>query len=515
MLFNSPAFFLVFLPVVLLGFFLLGLRTHRGALAWLAAASLFFYGWWDVRFVGLLLVSIGFNYGGGLLLRRAGRHSGRLLALLVAANLALLAYCKYRGFFLDTWHFLWGLPPAFGAVVLPLGISFFTFTQIAFLVDTFRGEAREHHFLHYLLFVSYFPHLIAGPIIHHAQVMPQFDRGTACRWDWENAGTGLTLFVLGLGKKMFLADGLVPYVGPAFAQAAGGACPVFADAWGSALAYALQLYFDFSGYSDMAVGLSLLFNVRLPLNFNSPYKAASIIDFWRRWHMTLSAFLRDYLYIPLGGNRRGLPRRYGNVALTMLLGGLWHGANWTFVAWGGLHGLCLMLNHGFRDLCGRLGWREGRFGAAGRGLSFAATFLAVVVAWVFFRASDLASAGRMLAGMAGAGGFSFSSRFAADHPSWVAFLSSHGVACSRPHLHYGEGRDLLPPLLLGLAIVWLLPNTQQWLRRAAAFRGEAPGRWPEWRPARWWAWGGVGILLAIEVAHLGKQGVSEFLYYRF
>ena len=289
----------------------------------------------------------------------------------------------------------WGI----GHVVLPIGISFFTFTQIAYLVDVWRKGVREYKFVHYGLFVTYFPHLIAGPVLHHSQMMPQFKEGATYRFNSGNFSAGLAIFALGLFKKVVLADGVSPYADPVFAAADAGVSPSFHEAWLGAAAYTLQLYFDFSGYSDMAIGLSWMFNVRLPFNFNSPYKATNISDFWRRWHMSLSQFLRDYLYIALGGNRRGNARRYANLLTTMVLGGLWHGASWSFVIWGFLHGLYLCLNLGFRALCNRSvrTWLDGsRVYSA---FAWLLTMLSVTVAWVLCRAETLPGAGRILRSM--------------------------------------------------------------------------------------------------------------------
>ncbi len=398
MLFNSYPFLLVFLPLTLAGFFLVARASHVGAAAWLALASLAFYGWWNPIYVVLLVASIVFNFVVGLaIVRSAGTPRARgLLIVGVATDLLLLGYYKYMDFFVSNLNHLGaGLP--LPHIVLPLGISFFTFTQIAFLADAYQGKAAEYRFAHYCLFVTYFPHLIAGPILHHKEMMPQFGEAETYRFNWENLAVGLTIFFIGLFKKTVLADGIAVYVRPVFDAASNGVVLGAVDAWGGALAYTFQLYFDFSGYSDMAIGLSRLFGVRLPLNFHSPYKAVSIIDFWRRWHMTLSRFLRDYLYFPLGGNRRGASRRYVNVMVTMLLGGLWHGASWTFVVWGGLHGLYLLVNHAWRELSERFGWRH-----PARAAAVLLTFLATVLAWVFFRADTIDQAIAIVQAMAGA-----------------------------------------------------------------------------------------------------------------
>lgn len=500
MLFNSLPFLLGFLPVTLTVFFTLGRWSARAAGAWLAAASLFFYGWWNAQFVGLLLGSVVFNYASGFgLSRTRGTVRGhRLLAGAIAVNLLLLGYYKYADFFGATVAGLFGLPSPFDNILLPLGISFFTFTQIAFLVDTHQGKAREYDFVHYLLFVTYFPHLIAGPILHHKQMMPQFAEAKTYRVDAANISVGLTIFAIGLVKKVLIADRLALIATPVFSSTLGHGHPALAEAWAGALAYTLQLYFDFSGYSDMAIGLSRLFNVKLPLNFASPYKAVNIIDFWRRWHMTLSTFLRDYLYIPLGGNRKGKVRRYINLFLTMLLGGMWHGAGWTFILWGALHGAYLIVNHGFRAFRSRIGWADGRFGPPGVALSGLLTFLAVVVGWVLFRAETLSSAGTMLTGMFG------------------GFGISHHKVFSESGLADGE----LIPIFAALAIALLLPNTQEIMRdhHPAYEPVAAPGGWLgrlRWSPETAWSWIPIAALCGFALAGMSPHRVSEFLYFQF
>jgi len=323
------------------------------------------------------------------------------LASAIAANLALLGYFKYGGFFLENVDGLLGRPFADPRIVLPLGISFFTFTQIAYLVDTWKGRANERNPVHYALFVTYFPHLIAGPILHHSEMMPQFRIPLTYQFDFDKFTTGLCIFAFGLFKKVVLADGVAKFVAPVFDSAERGVAVSLPDAWGGALAYTFQLYFDFSGYCDMAIGLSWLFGIALPLNFDSPYKATSIIAFWRRWHMTLSRFLRDYLYIPLGGNRHGSARRYINLFATMTIGGLWHGAGWTFVAWGALHGAYLWANHAWSTATHTRLNLVAVPPPVRSTIAWLLTFLAVVVGWVLFRARTIAGAGQVLAGMAG------------------------------------------------------------------------------------------------------------------
>jgi len=453
MLFNSYSFIFLFLPLVFLGFFQLA-HLHRAyAAAWLALASLVFYGYWNPAYVGLLLGSIVFNYACGMWIAKAhvrqeARRKTHLLVFAISADILLLSYYKYANFFLSSVNSLTGSDLTLGEIILPLGISFFTFTQIAFLVDTWQGRVKEYNFIHYVLFVTYFPHLIAGPVLHHKDMMPQFAHAATYRIDWDNVATGLLLFTLGLCKKVLWADSLAPYATAIFEGAEHGMeigiLPTTYEAWAGALAYTLQIYFDFSGYTDMALGIALMFNIRLPINFNSPYKSTSIIDFWRRWHISLSTFLRDYLYIPLGGNRKGRLRRYINLWITMLLGGLWHGAGWTFVAWGALHGFYLTINHLWRELIAERYLRRvpGWLGALSGGML---TFIAVVAAWVVFRADNMGQAMVMLNAMFG---------IAARPVTFEAVL--HGNLLLLTDM---SGRDLMRLLIPGLLWVWLLPNS--------------------------------------------------------
>ncbi|QSA96968.1 MBOAT family protein [Methylococcus sp. EFPC2] len=514
MLFNSYAFIFVFLPVTALGFFLLGARSARLAAGWLALASLFFYGYWSPVYVLLLLASIGFNFlAGRRLADLAGSTAGkRLLTGAIAANLGLLGYYKYANFFVDNFNALFGSDVLLGQIVLPLGISFFTFTQIAFLVDAYRGEAKEYRFVHYVLFVTYFPHLIAGPVLHHKEMMPQFAQAATYRPSHESLAVGITLFSMGLFKKVVLADNVAVYVAPVFDAAAHGTSLSFFDAWGGALAYTLQLYFDFSGYSDMAIGLSRLFGIRLPLNFDSPYRAENIIDFWRRWHMTLSRFLRDYLYIPLGGSRKGPVRRYLNLMVTMLLGGLWHGAGWTYVIWGGLHGFYLMVNHAWRGLKETCGWVTDRPGRLARLGSHTLTFAAVVVAWVFFRAQDTAAAFKVLGAMTGLDGIPVPSSLLAHVPTGWTY----------PHFYAGGTGDFFQwpeqPLWIAalLLLALLFPNTQTVMSRYRPALGHGDDVQPNaslrWRPAYGW----LALIAAMDFTTLAQlDRVSEFLYFQF
>ncbi|MET0322604.1 MAG: MBOAT family protein [Duganella sp.] len=499
MLFNSFAFLFLYLPVVLAGYLALARWRPSWIVGWLALASLFFYGYWDSRYLPLLLASILFNYWCGL--RIAAATARRQLWLLgaLAANLSLLAYYKYANFFIDSVNAVAGAHLEGWHIILPIGISFFTFTQIAFLVDCYRGLAGEYRLLHYTLFVSYFPHLIAGPVLHHKEMMPQFEhrRGVHAA----DFAVGLSIFVLGLSKKVLLADPLSVMVGPVFAP---GAAPQLIEVWIGALAYAMQLYFDFSGYSDMAIGLSRLFGVRLPLNFNSPYQAADIGQFWRRWHMTLSRFLRDYLYVPLGGNRSGPARRYRNLMATMLLGGLWHGAGWTFVVWGGLHGLYLVIQHGWTAWRGARGPRWW-----GRPL----TFLAVLAAWVVFRAPDLDTAADILHAMVGGNGVALPRAMAA----YRAALDPLSLPLDFTGIRWIDfGGPGLPTLALACLLAWYAPNTQQIFRRygpAIEQVAARTGRWRwTWQPGRGWS---LALSLLFLVCAFSMNRVTEFLYFQF
>lgn len=527
MLFNSYEFIFAFLPLSLLGYFWLTRYGVEPAIVWLVGASLFFYGWWNPAYLLLIVASMVVNFYFGRVL---GRRSARvvrnrrwILATGVTANLSVLAYFKYAGFLAENINAVSGLGLDIGHVVLPLAISFFTFQQIAFLVDAYQGITKEYGFTHYALFVTFFPQLIAGPIVHHSEMLPQFMRAENLRPRIQNLAVGGTIFAIGLFKKAVLADGIAVYATPVFDAAAAGQELTFFEAWGGALAYTLQLYFDFSGYSDMAIGAARMFGIRLPLNFHSPYKATNIVEFWRRWHITLSRFLRDYLYIPLGGNRRGRARRYINLMITMVLGGLWHGAGWTFVAWGFLHGLYLVINHAWVKLRRALGGRLIRPSRLGRFLGWLLTFLAVVIGWVFFRAADFDAALRILSGMAGLHGISIPNAVFVRMGPVAEVLANLGVAT-----HLGQGRQFVFTYLWVAALLLIalvMPNTQQIMRRfrpalamhvsepAAALRLlESRTRALVWRPTMGWA-AAVGVVAAVGV--LALTSVSEFLYFQF
>jgi len=449
MLFHSQVFLFVFLPLTLAGYYAAAARP--GLRRWLlVVASVLFYGYWEVRLVPLLVCSVTGNW---LLARMALRAGGgvdlrRWLPWLgVAFNLLVLGVFKYADFFAASLTGLLGVEHEPWNIILPLGISFFTFQQISYLVDLRRAGAPLYSFVDYAVYVTFFPQLIAGPIVRHDEIIFQYRRDPWRPGLAERLSRGLALLVMGLFKKVVIADGLALIADPIFARAAGSAASLarapltFAEGWLAALSFTFQLYFDFSGYTDMALGLALMFGFVLPINFDTPYRATTIREFWRRWHMTLSRFLRDYLYFPMGGSRRGRLNQGRAAMVTMLLGGLWHGAGWTFVVWGGLHGLAVIANHGWR----RAGLR------LPTPLAWVATMLFLVVGWVLFRAADFAAATQVLAAMSGLGGFALDTLAVPKHP-WLLPLAAV-LATVGPTAHRLANEVLMPrrTLAAGLA----------------------------------------------------------------
>jgi alginate O-acetyltransferase complex protein AlgI len=508
MLFNSYQFIFGFLPAVCVCYFLAAHWCDRRAgMAVLVGASLFFYGWWNPSYLWILLLSIGCNAAFAIALIR-GKKKQRLLILLcgLGFNLFLLGYFKYASFFAENVSALLGIDWEIEPQPLPLGISFFTFQKIAYLVDVYVGGVVSFDLLNYSLFVTFFPQLIAGPIVRHNEIIPQFGKlpRTPRAKDFAIGGS---IFAIGLFKKVCLADLSAVWVNPTFSAADSGAPIGFTDAWIAALAYSFQLYFDFSGYSDMAIGLARLFGIVLPLNFYSPYKSVNIIDFWRRWHITLSRLLRDFVYIPLGGNRRGAPRRYLNLAIAMLLGGLWHGAAWTFVLWGGFHGLMLAANHAWHYLRRRIGLPPAKGPTALRLVACALTFIAVTTAWVLFRASSLASAGTLLSAMYGMAG-----------QDVVRPMVSYWQAEWRLFSEFRWSESSALWLLLVGSIAFLLPNTYQLFRSFRPALVERPFEDTvskprlHWQPTSRWA---ICLSLMLLTAILRIRELSPFIYFQF
>ena len=404
MLFNSYIFIFAFLPATFFIYFYLNhKRLTEASKAFLVFSSLFFYSWWNIAYLPIILVSMLFNYVIGISLSKDKEHTKiskkGLLTFGIIANVALLGYFKYADFFIENINLAVNGNIPLLKLALPLAISFFTFQQIAYLVDSYRGETKEYDFLNYANFVTFFPQLIAGPIVHHSEMMPQFSKTRNKVKNYHNIALGIFIFSIGLFKKVVIADSFAIWATQGFDVAEK--LNLFA-AWATSLSYTFQLYFDFSGYTDMAIGAALLFNIKLPINFNSPYKATSIQDFWRRWHITLSRFLKDYIYIPLGGNRKGNFRTYTNLMATFIIGGIWHGAGWTFVFWGFLHGMALIMQRAWNQL----GFNMNKV------LAWFITFNFINVAWVFFRAKEWDDAVKVLSGMIGISGIVLPERLA-------------------------------------------------------------------------------------------------------
>lgn len=516
MLFNSNEFLFAFLPACLLAFHLLRrMGWYPMSLLAMFGFSLYFYAAASAEFALLFVTAICVNYFVGN--RLADRPNFLLAAAAVIGNLAVIAYFKYAAFGVTQANLLFGSDFSVPSVILPVGISFYTFQNITFIVDAYKGKVKERSFVRYGVFVSFFPHLIAGPIVHHADIMPQFDK-LERNSKLDDFAAGLGLFAIGLAKKTMLADPLGTIASPMFDAAAGGTDPNLVSAWIGVLAYTFQIYFDFSAYSDMAYGLALMFGIRLPANFFSPYKATSIVEFWRRWHMTLSRLLREYVYIPLGGNRRGPLLRYVNLLATMLIGGLWHGAGWTFIIWGALHGFYLIVNHAWNATLGR-SIKLGRLG-------WALTFLAVVLAWVPFRAADLDATISVYSAMFGFGTVALPleavdllRRFGLDPVAWGIGVYAENF---RGDYYFG-----FLVLLTGAVLAFLAPNSIEimaparpvlyadaFLAESEARRGTSAWRTFRFRPTLL-AGGLTGAFLMIELMIINSAVQSEFLYFQF
>ncbi|MFA9374254.1 MAG: MBOAT family protein [Poseidonibacter sp.] len=419
MLFNSYEFIFLFLPsTFFIYFYLNSKRLTEISKGFLVFSSLFFYSWWNIVYLPIILVSMLFNYViGNTLSSRSLKKSFNKKVILtfgIVSNLALLVYFKYADFFIENLNSVVGTDVPLLHLALPLAISFFTFQQIAYLVDSYREETKEYDFLNYALFVTFFPQLIAGPIVHHKEMMPQFANVRNKIKIYKNIALGLFIFSLGLFKKVVIADSFAVWATKGFDSSTS---LNFFEAWITSLSYTFQLYFDFSGYTDMAIGIALLFNIKLPINFNSPYKALDIQDFWRRWHITLSRFLRDYIYIPLGGNKKGKFRTYNNLLATFILGGFWHGAGWTFIFWGFLHGMALIVHR----LWNSIGFQLPRV------IAWIITFNFVNIAWVFFRAKEWDDAIKVLSGMIGLNGIIFSDRLLYKVQSLQSFVEANAT----------------------------------------------------------------------------------------
>jgi alginate O-acetyltransferase complex protein AlgI len=511
MLFNSFPFLFAFLPAVLIGFHFLGRLGRIAAISWLTAASLVFYAHWNKAFLLLLLASIVFNFLCAQAIVRAASRVGWQQAVLwtgIAGNLGLLCYYKYWFPLLNSLGSLTHPEHYFGSVILPLGISFFTLTQIGYLVDLQQGEAGFLGLLDHLFFVSFFPHLIAGPILHHREFMPQVTQRRVFRLEWEDVAIGSTWFVMGLFKKVVVADQIAASADLLFASPDG---QPFFKVWCGVLSYAVQLYFDFSGYSDMAIGLAKMFSLRFPMNFNSPYKAKSIIEFWQRWHMTLTNYLMLYIYNPIALNinrkRLAAGKAVGRKAVltaegflriiclptfvTMVIAGIWHGAGRQFLAFGLLHGVFICINHAWRTFAAKWSVALGS-GRLGTMTCVAITFVAVVSAQIFFRADSVQDAFSVFRGAIGINGL--------------------GRA---PY----TGTDLIPWIALGilLTVIWWFPNTQEILGRYSTEESSETDRSRDLHLLQWqptWKWS-LAICAAFFACFVLMKPASRFLYFQF
>jgi len=485
MLFNSYTFIFAFLPITFFVYFYLNSkRLTTASIAFLVFASLVFYSWWNIVYLPLILSSMLFNFviGKSFVEIRDSVKKKTLLVFGIASNVTLLGYFKYTDFLLDNFNGIFGADIPLPHIILPLGISFFTFTQIAYLVDCYKDKVKEYNFIRYALFVTYFPHLLAGPILHHAEMMPQFANIRNKTKNYKNIAFGLFLFSIGLFKKVVIADTFAVWAIAGFDTAT---TLNLIEAWATSLSYTFQLYFDFSGYTDMAIGASFLFNIKLPINFNSPYKALDIQDFWRRWHMTLSRFLRDYIYIPLGGNRVSEGRTYINLFATFLIGGLWHGAGWTFIFWGILHGFALMIHRAWKSL----GFTMNKY------LAWFITFNFINLTWIFFRAKEWSDAVKVFTGMVGLGGIVLPEVLR----NKLAFLEAYFPITFGLYLEHIKGDYLtIIYLLLVFILVKLFKNSMEQ---------------KEMLKLNYQTLALTTFCFTIGILSLGK--VSEFLYFNF
>jgi alginate O-acetyltransferase complex protein AlgI len=540
MLFNSYQF-LLFLPIVAIGFYAIGEKSRNWALRWLILSSIFFYGWWNPVNIAIILPSVLVNYMLARLIDRWAGDTGRqrLSALTLYAglifNLCFLGYFKYKNFFLTTLNDVVGTNIISAATILPLGISFITFQKIAFLFDVRGRRVKSFNFQDYCTFVFFFPQLIAGPIVHYNEMLPQFGK-PAYRPDWNNIAVGLTLFSMGLFKKLIFADSIAPYVSVFYADAAAGHSVALLQAWLAAIGFTLQIYFDFSGYSDMAIGLARVFGIRLPANFNSPLKATSIIDFWTRWHMTLTRFLTAYLYNPMAlavtrrRAARSLPGLAGNrttygafvvvlmlpLLVTMSLAGLWHGAGWNYVIFGALHGIYLTVNHGWRLFRPKGTPGAGRHTRIATPAAAVLVFGSVVFANVFFRSSSLSAAVVLVKGLVGLNGVTLPQTLLDRLGMMGEWLHGMGV---EPVWWSGYGFTvtlLWVGVLLAVALV--PPNTLQIMARFEPALGTArPAQLANaaafvWKPSLSWALY-TGAIAAVSLLSLGTP--AAFLYWQF
>ncbi len=508
MLFNSFEFLILFLPVVLFGFYLIGNQWGRSpALVWLFVASLVFYASWEPAYLWLLFASLLFNYSFSWAIEQNQRYKKILLICSVTGNVLLLLYYKIliAGIF-DPGS---GMTSAFSTthdILIPLAISFITFQQIAFLVDTYKSGLRKAGWAEYCLFITFFPQLIMGPIVHYRELVPQFRLSTICAWRWDNMALGLSIFIIGLFKKVILADGISPYVDNVYSVVYLGQSISSLDAFGASLGFSLQLYFDFSGYADMAVGLARMFNINLPINFDSPYRAVNRFDYWRRWHISFGAFMRQYLFFPLARSKKIKVGRMGALVITVFISSIWHGIEPTFIVWGGIQGLLMIAVHYRESILGRIGWRH-RFKPLGSWGSVILTFSVTLMLGVLFRSKGLDAAisvfGKMYEGI---------------------LLLIHGDVARIAFERIINKYDVIQIIIMSV-VVWGLPNTQKFFSSywtAIDQRPNPPGQTPadllpgasllRFSPKLIWA---TGISLMLFVVLASMQGSVRFIYFQF
>lgn len=484
MLFNSLEFLLLFIPLCVITFYLCARISPIIAITQLLCFSLIFYGFSNPAYLILLCGSIIVNFALGNIIHKT--RSRFITGAGIACNLISIGYFKYFDFFIETSNGLFATNIPLQSIILPLGISFFTFQQISYLIECYRKDIKQTDFLHYALFVSFFPQLVAGPIVRFNEIVPQFYQKTFGTPNWSKILIGLILFSIGLSKKVFVADAVAIHATDVFTKADSGQAIGFFESWYGSFAYSFQIYFDFSAYSDMAIGLALMLGLSLPVNFLSPYKSKSIIEFWRTWHITLSRFLRDYLYYPLGGNRKGKTMRYANLMIVMLLGGLWHGASWNFVIWGGLHGVFLMINHLFLRLSRKTTQDDKKENAL---FKIGLTFLSITVAWVFFRAETIDGAITMI--------------YAMTNP----FLNTEQLISDLVSVP-----KMLSTLVVPACLIWLAPNASQiksWLERTINETAE------ESKNSILYASICASIALSLATFFIFAGVYSEFIYFQF
>ena len=444
MIFSSYEFIFLFLPSCFVIYFYINKKKlFKLATGFLAISSLFFYSWWNILYLPLILSSVVVNFLLSQLIIKLEESKKYILITGIVFNIFLLGYFKYSDFFLQNTNLFFSSNYSLLYLTLPLAISFFTFQQIAFLVDTYKGYVKKNSFLNYVVFVTFFPQLIAGPIVHHKEMMPQFSSKKNKFLNYKNIYLGIFIFSIGLFKKTVIADSFSKWATNGFDLMHQ---LTLVEAWVTSLSYTFQLYFDFSGYADMAIGAALLFNIKLPLNFDSPYKATNIRDFWNRWHITLSRFLRDYIYIPLGGNRYGSFKMYSNLLTTFLVGGLWHGAGWTFIFWGLMHAIAVIIQ--------RI-WNNTGF-ALNKLIAWFITFNFINISWVFFRAEQWEDAIKILKGMFGFSGITLPILF-----QKITFLNFEKIEYSNAYANFNDDSEITFWIFIAFLITLFFKNSNQ------------------------------------------------------